>query len=68
MKPDPYAYRPGLKGCARCRQWLDPSEFDRAAHTKDRLQGWCRRCMREYVRDWKRRKKILRGTARDLSE
>jgi hypothetical protein len=50
----PYeTWQPGKKGCPRCLQWLDPSEFSKASHTLDGLQGWCKACMVKRTREWR---------------
>jgi 5-methylcytosine-specific restriction endonuclease McrA len=37
-----------MKRCGRCKQRKDISAFNKAGHTKDGLQGYCRECMHEY--------------------
>ncbi len=44
------------KGCSRCGEWKSFAEFSRQAASKDGHGSWCRPCVREYQRDWKREK------------
>lgn len=37
----------GQRQCARCAQWVDPSNFHKSGNTSDRLGSHCRHCRQE---------------------
>jgi len=39
-----------MKRCSWCLETKDDSEFWKAKHTKDRLQGYCKECSKAKVR------------------
>jgi hypothetical protein len=42
------------KACTRCKRFLPAAEFAKCVLTKSGLQPWCRACMREQARQYRR--------------
>ena len=40
-----------MKVCSKCKQNKDETCFGKHANTKDRLHGWCKECMSEYMKE-----------------
>lgn len=43
-----------MKICTKCKAKKSPDEFCRMKKAKDGRHYWCRRCRREYMREWRR--------------
>ena len=43
-----------MKKCSKCKQTKKLNEFSRARSTKDGLHCWCRVCMKEYQRAYRK--------------
>lgn len=48
-----------MRKCTKCGRLLDDSNFHRVSSKSNTLRCWCKDCVREYQRDYMKRKEIL---------
>lgn len=56
------------KVCKKCGKSKDPSMFNRHKASKDGLQGYCKKCMLDYHKEWDKNRDMSSGVVKDSIE